>query len=177
MSQYPPSMGNPQQPEKPKKGWFGRNWMWFIPVVVLLPIICCCGGGLWMAKFGADKLMEMAPYKDTIAQIQQDKAVQDALGTPITVPEGLTDLAAISEEGGEFNVNQNNSTTEFDAKIPVSGPKGKGMLVIKAKSTDGSTWTYTTRQIELDNGKTIDLLKPATPKKPDAADGSQPPTP
>lgn len=162
MSHNPSDLGMPQQhaPSQKKKGWFARNWMWFLPTVILLPILCCCGGGYFLLSAGVGKMLETPAYQDSVTMMQQDAAVQQALGTPIKTPEGFTDLIAMEEQGGAMNINMSGSTTDFDARVPVSGPNASGMLVIEAQSTDGgNTWTYQVRQVEIDgSGEIIDLL-------------------
>lgn len=148
-----------QQPPKPQKNWFGRNWFWFVPVIILLPIFCCCGGGGALIWFGIGQALEMPPYKDSIALAEQNTEVQNQLGTPIDSPEGFMDLVTMMQEGGEFNFNQTNSFMMFDAKVPLHGPNGTGMLTIEAESPDGGlTWTYTLQEIELPDGTVVDLL-------------------
>ncbi|MGB0767621.1 MAG: cytochrome c oxidase assembly factor Coa1 family protein [Phycisphaeraceae bacterium] len=168
MSQYPSDADMMQNPNEPKKGWFGRNWLWFVPTLILVPILCCCGGGGAMLWFGLGKVFELPPYKDSVALMEQDPDVQQALGTPITSPKGFGDLIAMMQDGGAFNMEQVNSTIDFDADIPVSGPNGTGRLIIVAQSTDGGvTWVYTTQRVDLPDGTAIDFLNP----------GNAPPTP
>jgi hypothetical protein len=147
-------------PKQKKKGWFGRNWFWFIPLVVLLPILCCCGGGAWLVSFGVGEIMDAGAYKDTLAELEQNAEVQQAIGTPIDSPEGFMDLVAMEENGGTINLNGSGSGLDFDARVPVSGPNGSGMLVIEAQSNDGgNSWTYTKRELEVDGtGEVINLI-------------------
>lgn len=161
MSQYPPPMGTPQYaPVKPKKGWFGRNWFWFIPLVILLPILCCCGGGIFMVNYGIGQIMQSTAYTDTLTTMQQNSDVQRAIGTPIDTPEGFMDLVALEDQGGTINLQAVGSQQFFDARIPISGPKGSGVLIIEAESPDaGSTWTYKQRRIEVTGtGEVIELM-------------------
>lgn len=167
--------------QKPKRGWFARNWLWFVPTVILLPLCCCCGGPIGLIWWGVGEVLDIAPYKDSIALAEQDTQVQNQLGTPIDAPEGFMDLVATLQQGGEFNFNQVGSMMQFDARIPLSGPKGSGTLYVEAESLDGVNWTYTVQQVELPDGTIIDLIPagqggngPAQPIAPDETETETP---
>ncbi|MFN3165956.1 MAG: cytochrome c oxidase assembly factor Coa1 family protein [Phycisphaeraceae bacterium] len=163
MSQHPSDMEMSQAyaPRPPKqKGWFARNWFWFIPLVVLLPILCCCGGGAWLVSFGVGEIMDTGAYKDTLADMENNPEVQQAIGTPIDAPDGFMDIVAMEEQGGTINLTGTGSQLIFDARVPVSGPSGSGTLIIDAESNDGgNTWAYKDRYLEVDGtGDIIDLM-------------------
>ena len=150
----------PANGEAPRPSWFKRNWLWFIPTLILLPIFCCCGGGGALVWFTLGKVLDIAPYKDSVALIEQDSDVQNALGTPIVSPEGFFDLVTMLQDGAQYNFTQVNSQMEFSAEIPVSGPNGTGKLFIEADSSDGVTWSYTVREVHIDStGEVINLLQ------------------
>ncbi len=153
-----------QQPAKPKKGWFGRNWKWFLPTIILLPLLCCCGGPIGFFWWAGNQIFDMAPYKDSLTAAEQDPAVQQAIGTPIDAPDSIIALGKMQQEGGKFNVNSTGSTIDYDVSMPISGPNGTGMLVVVAQSTDGgATWVYTTQEVHVDStGEVIDLTQPAS---------------
>lgn len=157
MTQHPSDveMSYPQ-PDQPKKGWFGRNWLWFVPVVILLPILCCCGGGGALVWFGIQTITDLPPYKDSVAAVQQDADIQAELGSPISAP-GVFEMLS---SGGDMNANSVGSSIDFDATVPISGPNGSGTLRIEAESNDGgATWTYQVREFEIDaTGEVIDLM-------------------
>ena len=144
-SQVPPPSGMPPSGMPPAgappggaprpRGWFGRNWKWFVPLVIVLPIIVCCGGvtAIVGGVFGMIKSSE--PYKYALAQAQSNPQVTAALGTPI--------------EAGFFaggNINLNNDDGAADLVIPIKGPKGSGTLFVTATKTDG-VWTYQTLEV------------------------------
>ncbi|MFK7790686.1 MAG: cytochrome c oxidase assembly factor Coa1 family protein [Phycisphaeraceae bacterium] len=159
--------------QKPRPSWFKRHWLWFVPTIILLPIFCCCGGGGALVWFGISQVFELQPYKDSVAFIEQNQDVQNALGTPLVTPTGFGDLVTMMSNGGEFNINQSGSTMQFDANIPISGPNGTGKLVLDAESSDGGiTWVYTVREVHIDQtGEVIDLLQSGSSNTPaDASD-------
>ena len=161
MSQHPSEIemsrqqGAPQQ----KKGWFGRNWLWFVPLIIILPVLCCCGGGGALMWFGIGQIFEMPPYKDSLALAEQNPAVQQALGTPLDAPDDFFSLVSMMQDGGQLDVQNNGSQVDFIVEMPVSGPNGTGTLIVDAESGDGGvSWTYTQQEIHLNDGTVIDLL-------------------
>lgn len=168
MNDYPGAFDNgPSMEERP--GWFKRNWLWFIPTIILLPMCCCCGGGGALFYYVLGEVFELPAYKDSVVMMEQNPTVQQALGTPIDSPEGFGDFVSILKGSGSLTMNQVNSQITFDADVPVSGPSGTGRLIIAAQSSDGGlTWVYSKQQVTIDaTGAVIDLLPP----------GSAPPTP
>lgn len=147
--------------QKPKKGWFGRNWFWFLPTVILLPLLCCCGGLGALIHLGVGVMFDTPPYQDTIAIVEQDQTIQQEIGTPIDWPEGFMDLVNIENQGGTIDLSSTNGYMLYTARLPVSGPNGSGTLRIEAESVDGVTWTYMVREFEIDStGELIDLMPP-----------------
>lgn len=156
-------MYQPYEEEKPQRSWLGRNWLWFVPTLILLPIFCCCGGGGLLIYFGLGMAFDAPPYKDSIALAGQNAEVQNAIGTPIESPQGFIELVAAMDEGGDINYEINNNQAVFTAVVPLIGPNGAATLKIDAQSTDGgTTWTYTTQEVELTDGTVIDLITPSS---------------
>jgi hypothetical protein len=139
-----------QQPQKPQKNWFGRNWFWFVPLIILLPIFCCCGGGGALVWFGLKTITNETPYKDSVVAAQQNPEVQAALGTPIEV-------------GGFMGIPTDGSEPDYQPgmymiiNIPIDGPNGSATIFVDATTTDGVNWTYTRQEVELPDGTVIDL--------------------
>lgn len=119
-----------------------------IVVVIGLAGICVCGGGLvgiFSVVTGAIKSSQ--PYSDGLAKAQASPEVQQALGEPIEAGWLIT---------GSINVN--NDDGDCDIAVPVSGPKGSGVLHVRATKTDGD-WTYERMEVQIDEGgQRIDLL-------------------
>lgn len=166
----PSEYASTEQPQA-RPSWFKRNWLWFIPTVIILPLLCCCGGGIGLVYFGISQTFELQPYKDSISLIEQDPDVQNALGTPIDTPEGFGDLVTMMQNGGKFDLVQSGSTMIFDAQFVASGPNGTGTVFIEAESSDGGiTWTYSVRELHVDQtGEVIDLLGAGSGAAPDVA--------
>ena len=86
-------------------------------------------------------------YKDTLAKVQADPAVIEALGSPI-------------KDGIFFSgsTNVNGASGEANLAIPISGPKGKGTIYVVAVKSAG-LWNYSILAVEIgETKKRIDLL-------------------
>jgi len=103
-----------------------------------------------MIVFSAIKSTD--PYKDAFARAKTHPAVIEALGSPIK--EGLFVSG---------NTNVNGAAGEANLAIPISGPKGKGTIYVKATKALGR-WSYSDLVVEIQATRTrIDLLKGPAP--------------
>ena len=131
----------------PPRGWWQRNWKWFVPTgCCLTPLVL---GGVFAAfmvlvVFGAMKQSDA--YKMAVARAKSDPRVTSALGTPIT--EGWFLSGKTSVNGG---------SGEADLTIPISGPKGKANIYAIATKSGGD-WTFSKLSVKIEgSGETIDL--------------------
>jgi hypothetical protein len=129
-SSMPP--GPPTPPAGPRRGWFARNWKWFIPLVVVLPILFCCGGATAIVGVVFGTIKSSDPYKHALAQAQANPQVVAAIGSPVE---------ARFFVGGSVNLNNDAGTANL--VIPVSGSKGSGTVLV-AGTRSGGVWTYQT---------------------------------
>jgi Cytochrome oxidase complex assembly protein 1 len=95
------------------------------------------------------------PYKDALARAKMHPAVIEALGSPIK--EGFFVSG---------NTNVNGASGESNLSIPISGPKGKGTIYVKAAKSLGR-WSYSGLVVKIQATRNrIDLLKgPAPPNE------------
>ena len=144
----------PTEPEA-KGNWWTRNWKWFVPTGCLTIVVLFVAfvGSIVMIVFSAIKSTD--PYKDAFARAKMHPAVIEALGSPIK--EGFFVSG---------NTNVNGAAGEANLSIPISGPKGKGTIYVKAKKSLGR-WSYSDLVVEIQKtGHRIDLLKgPAAPNQ------------
>lgn len=156
--QHPSEWHQGQPPQE--KGWFKRNWMWFVPLIILGPLFCCCGAPVLLTQYAFGKAFDTPAYKDTVAVAEKNAEVEKELGKPIKAPEGFMDMIEMLQTGGKFDLGFANGEQTFDAEIPIAGPNGTGKLIITATSTDdGQTWVYTKRHVKIDGSdKIIDLM-------------------
>ena len=73
-----PSAGRPR-----RRGWWSRNWRWFVPTLLLTTLVLCGGGVLGFYLFNV-KPLRLEPYPTGGMQlVQKDARVIDRLGQPI----------------------------------------------------------------------------------------------
>src|SRR4030095_9705062 len=139
-------MNSPQQ-----KGWFGRNWKWFVPVGCLGMVLMIVGFVAAVAYFALGSIKSSYVYKEAITKTRSNAAVVRELGEPIE-PGWLI--------SGRINVNE--SSGNADVSIPVSGPKKSGRVHVSAVKKLGK-WDFSALEVEIE-GKTerINLLTPST---------------
>ena len=142
----PPPRGAPARP-----GWWVRNWKWVVPVGCLSILVL---GAVFIAAiigvvFGAMKSSDV--YREALQRAQNHPEVQAALGTPIESGWWMSGEINVSGPGGNANI-----------QIPISGPKGKADIYAVATKEAGR-WKYSTLNVAVDGGRTIDLLSGTSP--------------
>jgi len=135
-------------PATARANWWKRNWKWFVPLgcfgVTLLFLAFV--GSILVIIFSAIKSTHL--YKNSLARAKADRAVTEALGSPIR------DGFLVSG-----NTNVNGASGDSNLAIPISGPKGKGTIYVSAKKSLGQ-WNYSGLLVEV--GQTherLDLLQ------------------
>jgi len=149
--------GAPTMMPNQNRSWLGRNWKW------LLGAIFVCGAvfvvGIFALILGAMRGSDVA--REATARAQSNAVLAQRLGTPIS--EGWL-------VGGSINVSP--GAGDADLSVPISGPKGKGTVYVRAQKTAG-TWAYSLMEAAIEgSGERVDLLASAT-----AATRPDPPSP
>jgi hypothetical protein len=142
----PPSPSPSPPPVAARRGWWSRNWKWFVPTGCLTLFVLFCAF-IAMIVFGVFAIIKSSDtYKDALARAKADPRVISALGQPI--------------KPGMFvsgNTNSSGGSEHADLAIPISGPKGSGKIYAVAVRSGGKT-TYTTLAVEVEKtGKRIEL--------------------
>jgi hypothetical protein len=138
-------------PDAPRRSWFGRNWVWVLPVGCLAPVVLCCGVPALIGYLVLGGLKSSDVYKEAMARAKASDAVKQALGEPVEdafLPMG--------------SVNVENDTGHADFMVALKGSKGAAQYHIVADKKAGK-WTYQTLEVAVSgqNGqpsKTIELL-------------------
>lgn len=127
----------PMTPSTPRRGWWSRNWKWFVPTgcLTILAMIAAFVALIVFVVFGAMKSTDI--YKTAVARAKASAAVKEALGAPLQVGMFLS---------GDTKVNGASGTA--DIAIPISGPKGKGTIYAVATKSAGE-WSYETLAVEV----------------------------
>lgn len=133
-----------------RKSWLARNWFW------LLIALAVCGGaflfGIFSLIVGAIRGSDVA--KEAVARAQSNTVVVQRLGTPIN--EGWFVVGSI---------NVSNSSGNANLAVPISGPKGKATVYVRARKAMGK-WNYGFIQAAIEgSNERIDLL--ASPGAPE----------
>ena len=107
-------------------------------------------GSIVLIVFSAMKSTDV--YKEALARTKANPAVTEALGSPIK------DGFLVSG-----NTNVNGASGESNLAIPISGPKGKGIIYVSATKSLGR-WIYSGLVVEVNRThERIDLLQTAAP--------------
>jgi Cytochrome oxidase complex assembly protein 1 len=146
----------PLPPPAPRKSWFSRNWKWFIPTVIGVPVLMVVVliGGIVGLLFSMMKSSE--PYQHAVSIASHDSRVTARLGTPVSPRWYVTG-----------NIKLNNDSGNADLAIPLEGPQGRGTVHVAARKSAG-TWSYERVEVEMDGAPDhINLLSaaPATEDK------------
>ena len=145
--------------EAPKKGWWGRNWKWFVPSGCLIMVLLCGGGFYGIFSFGLKMIKGSEPYVATMEAVRDSDLVIDAIGEPI-------------EESGipQAQVVDSGNTGSFTGTIPISGPKADAIIRVAAQKMTGK-WEFLQLEVVVQGtGQQIQLLdqegEPALPEGP-----------
>ncbi len=118
--------------------WWRRNWKWIIPLAIVCHVATICIFTWIVMSSILSSMKESFPYQTAMAKVRADSAVSVALGQPI-------------EDSFFFNGNisqRYDHSGEASFRIPISGPKGKGLLIIEAEKSAG-LWSYTELRVHL----------------------------
>jgi hypothetical protein len=145
-----------------RKSWLGRNWKWLLAAVFVCGIVFVIG--IFSLIIGAMRGSDVA--KEAVARAQSNALVVQHLGAPIS--EGWFVAGSINVSTG---------SGDADLSVPISGPKGKGTVYVKAQKTAGR-WDYSLMQAAIEgSGERIDLLPGALATDPHSNAPSPAPQP
>jgi Cytochrome oxidase complex assembly protein 1 len=143
-----PSTPTPPIPSQRTGNWWTRNWKWFVPTgcLTLLALFAAFIISIVMIVVGAMKSTDV--YKQALERARESPAVIEALGAPIKEGFFVSGNTKVDGASGESNLS-----------IPISGPKGKGTIYLKAEKTLGR-WNFLNLEVEIEKtGERIDVLK------------------
>ena len=134
-----------------KKPWLTRNWIWLIPLIVII------SGITFIIKLSGNEIKsfvavytESEIYEKALEIAKDNEEVKQKLGDLANI-----DFLAIAE--GVIIYSNNNNT--IDAAFRVKGTKGKGRIAFSANRI-GQEWEYRKIQIRIKTLKeTINILE------------------
>ncbi len=140
-------------PTPPRRGWWSRNWKWFVPTGCLTLLGLGAAFILALVVFVFGLLRSTDVYKTAVTRAKINPAVIEALGTPMH--EGWLIQGQTNAQG---------TTGEANMSIPISGPKGQATIYLVATKTAGD-WKYSTLEVEVaGQPERIDLLPDSEPE-------------
>jgi hypothetical protein len=136
----------PPIPSIDRPNWFSRNWKWALPggcLVVLLVGVAFVAAAFFLAL---GMMKQSDAYKIAVDRAQQNQAVIDALGSPISAGTFVSGSSHGEGPSGDAKLS-----------IPLSGPKGKGTLYVEATKSAG-VWQFVTLVVKIERtGERINL--------------------
>jgi len=147
----------PLRPEPAQKRWLDRHSLWKIPLgcltlFLLLAVFLAVLFTVIMTSFRSSDV-----YKQAVARAAASPEVRTEIGEPIRAARLIS---------GHLNVS--GSTGNADLSIPISGPRGKGVIRAVAAKSEG-VWHFTVLQVNVEgHAESIDLLPTQSPTEPDS---------
>jgi len=125
--------------QQEKRGWWSRNWKWFVPVGCLSMLVVGAVVIVLIVTlvFGALKSSDV--YKQALAKATANPTVISELGEPIEA--GWVVSGSISVNG---------SSGEADISIPISGPKKSATIYAVGRKSAGE-WIFSRLEVEIPN--------------------------
>ncbi|MEN6449829.1 MAG: cytochrome c oxidase assembly factor Coa1 family protein [Thermoguttaceae bacterium] len=125
---------------KPKRGWFRRNWLWFLPTLILA-IVVVGGGVVYWSVFV--RVYRLDVCQSAMKAIQSDKVLQQKLGQPIH---------PVWWPSREFTPSSRIEKEEKEVRWKIEGPKGRASAHVQAKLRMGE-WQTIIFDVTLADGK------------------------
>lgn len=146
----------PAVPPPRRPGWLRRNWLWFVPALLVGLFVACAGCGLGIAWVVIGRMKSAEPYRMALALVRQDAQVKAALGEPV-------EEATWWRPPGGF-AHEENAVYAFDVK----GPRGIAHVRTEAAKIDGD-WVLKTLDVTVEEtGERIGVDTSATSQSDEA---------
>jgi Cytochrome oxidase complex assembly protein 1 len=146
-------------PPAPPKWWMARNWKWFVPTLCVLGLLMIVGfvGGIFTLVHTL--MVHSDPYQVAMDRAEHSAQVESEIGLQLHVGWLIT---------GQLNESGTHGTANM--QVPISGPHGKGEIIIEAER-EGGKWTYQTLEVEvIGKSDTIPLLRANEKAAPKGSD-------
>jgi hypothetical protein len=170
------------QPARPKpaaRGWFPRNWKWFVPSSFTLVAALVAAGVFGYVQVRSYRYRQNPAYQAALSEVQSNKQVQALLGEPVVDSDW--------NPQGAIELRDNDTMGEARFNFTVSGPNGHADVIAEGRMVD-SEWALTrleltqdgermplTRQILAKQKVDTPVFDPAKEQKKDPATDQPPP--
>jgi hypothetical protein len=139
-------------PQEKQRGWWSRNWLWFVPTLLLTLIILCCGcpAGIiyWGFNKALDEVYKLPVFQEAMKTIETDPQVKKEIGEPIVI---------VRCPPPSFRIEQGDGRGEADVRWEIDGSKGRAKAHLTARLT-GDKWETVILEVVLPSGKKVSLL-------------------
>jgi Cytochrome oxidase complex assembly protein 1 len=154
--------GPPVFPSAPRpKTWLEKNWKWFVPVVTGGALLIVAVFVFAVLIFVFSIIRNTYPYQYATQRASESPAVAERIGKPLHLGWFVSGQINYTGSGGNAYL-----------RIPISGPKGKGTIVLEGKRSEGH-WNFETLEVDVaGSSEPINLLE----ESPPASDDSSPNT-
>ena len=131
-----------------QKSWFGRNWLWVLPVGGCITVILIIVFGIGALFFGISNVInDSTPVEYALKRAENNTEVNQIFGHNIEIDGMFNGNLSLNDDGGIV-----------DISIPIKGKKGYGKLIVKGEKFDGE-WVFEDLYIVLKgSAETINLL-------------------
>ncbi len=123
-----------------QRGWFRRNWLWFVPLLLIV-IVVGGGAGIYWAMF--TRIHNLEIYQAAMHDIQADPALEEALGKPIRSANWPPPAARLEAD-------------EQDLRWNIEGPKATAKAHAAARMMQGK-WEIVQLEVNLADGQRINV--------------------
>jgi hypothetical protein len=148
-------------PPARREGWFDKNWKWFVPTLAGALLVCIATFVFGLLSLVGSMFRSSYPYKVALERANASAEVADRIGKPLTV--GWLISGSINYRG---------QAADAAFSIPITGPKGKGTIVVQAKKR-ANQWTFQTLEVDVvGDDRAIPLIEPGPAEHPDSSDDS-----
>lgn len=130
----------------PRRSWLARNWLWFVPVFLVVLVILAGAAGAGWLFWSMGKIKSSDPYQMTLQQVQSDPQVLQRLGEPVE------DAFFVQAVQWSVTGDRGDATLTFN----VSGPTGTGHVRSQARMI-GGVWGLTTVDVTFEDGQKVSL--------------------
>ncbi len=125
-----------------RRGWFGRNWLWLVPVLLAALIVFGAGWGYW-SFFG--RVYCLDEYRLAMEKIEGSDQLRNELGEPIQAAGWPPPSPRLEDR-------------EREVRWDIQGPKDRAKAHILARLMQGK-WEFIIMEVTLADGRKVSLVE------------------